>query len=320
MKRIAAGVVLTVLAALPASAGRLSTSVISLFPKDMAEFAYADLKGARQQKWFAQMKDQLLPSRFRQFEQFLRTAGIDPDAQVDELAWAATLPTEEQGDLIVGVALGAFRPADTEFFFAQQKLPVTEVRGFKLYAFGSGSGPTDIFFFFIDSNTAAFGHRSILEKMIEVRFGVEEGLLRNEEMYPLIEEVNGRGLVWAVLGPGYSKVALQQLVPEAAEFPEAPKLAAKLKATIIELQADRGLDAQFQSVCETPDDANLFAALLQAGLMYRRYQEDKSNPELAKVLETMTVTPRGDRLNVRVNLTEETLLELLRKNTFAVKL
>ncbi len=320
MKRIAGVFVLVAMLAAPAAAGSLNTAIISLFPKDVGEFAYADLKAARKHPWFAQMKDQLLPSRFRQFEQFLVSAGIDPNAQVDELAWAATLPSREQGDMIVGIALGTFRPADAEQFFKKQKLESFEVRGFKLFAFGSGAGPTDIFFFFLDSNTAAFGHRAILEKMIEVRFGAEEGLLRNEELYPLIEETNGRSLVWAVLGPGYTQVAIQQLVPEAAQFPETPKLAARLKATIIELQPDRGLDVKFQSVCATPDDANLFAALIQAGLMYKRYQETQSNPDLAKVLESATVTPRGDRLEMRVNLSEETLLALLRRNTFAVKL
>ena len=320
MKRIAGVFVLVAMLAAPIAAGSLNTAIISLFPKDVGEFAYADLKAARKHPWFAQMKDQLLPSRFRQFEQFLVSAGIDPNAQVDELAWAATLPSREQGDMIVGIALGTFRPADAEQFFKKQKLESFEVRGFKLFAFGSGAGPTDIFFFFLDSNTAAFGHRAILEKMIEVRFGAEEGLLRNEELYPLIEETNGRSLVWAVLGPGYTQVAIQQLVPEAAQFPETPKLAARLKATIIELQPDRGLDVKFQSVCATPDDANLFAALIQAGLMYKRYQETQSNPDLAKVLESATVTPRGDRLEMRVNLSEETLLALLRRNTFAVKL
>jgi hypothetical protein len=320
MKRFAAALLATMILAAPAAAGSLSTAIISLFPKDVAEFAYADLKSARKHAWFAQMKDQILPTRFRQFEQFLVSAGIDPNAQVDELAWAATLPTKEQGDMVVGIALGSFRPTDAETFFKQQKLGSIEVRGFKLFAFGSGAGPTDIFFFFLDSNTAAFGHRAILEKMIEVRFGAEEGLLRNEELYPLIEETNGRSLVWAVLGPGYTQVAIQQLVPEAAQFPEAPKLAAKLKATIIELQPDKGLDAKFQSVCASPDDANLFAALIQAGLMYKRYQEAEANPDLAKVLETATVAPRGDRLEMRVTLSEETLLALLRRNTFAVKL
>ncbi len=310
----------TLLLAGPALAGTLSPAIVSLFPKDVAEFAYADLKSARKQPWFAQMKDQLLPSRFRQFEQFLRSAGIEPDAQVEELAWAATLPNEKQGDMIVGIALGQFRPSDTEAFFKQQKLPTVQVRGFTMYAFGSGAGPTDIFFFFFDSNTAAFGHREILERMVEVRFGAEEGLLRNEQMYPLIEELNGRGVVWAVLNQGYTRLAIQQLIPEAAQFPESNKLVAKLKGMLVELRADRGMDAQFQAVCESVDDANLFAALLQAGLMYRRYQEQQSNPDLAKALESATVNPHGDRLEIRLTLSEETLIALLRRNTFAVKL
>ena len=75
-----------------AGAGSLTTSVIGMFPKDVGEFAYADLKTARHLPWFAQFKDQVVPSRFRQFEKFLAAAGIDPDTQVDELAWAAVMP------------------------------------------------------------------------------------------------------------------------------------------------------------------------------------------------------------------------------------
>jgi len=310
-----------VLALLPATAGAgtLGTDIIGLFPKDLGEFAYADLKAARRFRWYNQLKEQMLPSRFRQFEQFLASAGIDPNTQVDELAWGLVLPTETTGEQVVGVALGQFSPAAAEQFFQEQKLPVVRVRGYTLFAFGSGAGPNDIFFFFVDSNTAAFGHRSILEKLIDVRFGVEEGLLRNEKVFPLVEGLNGRGLVWAVLDPGYARLAFQQLVPEAAQFPEASNLVAKIQALTIQIEADRGVDARFQAVCESPDDANLFAALLQAGLLYRRYQERQTNPELAKMLDDVRITPRGDRLELRLSLTEEMLLSLLRRNTFATK-
>src|SRR5262245_25836973 len=77
-------------------AGTLSTAVISMFPKDIGEFAYADLRQARSQTWFPQLKNQLLPARFRQFEQLLSKAGINPDAQVDEIAWAL-VPTVGSG-------------------------------------------------------------------------------------------------------------------------------------------------------------------------------------------------------------------------------
>ncbi len=301
-------------------AGTLSNSVIGMFPKDVGEFAYADLKAARRLKWFPQLKEQMLPSRFRQFEQFLSSAGIDPNTQVEELAWAVTHATPTRSEQLVGVALGQFSPASAESYFKVQKLPTAQVRGLTLFAFGSGVGPNDIFFLFFDSNTAAFGHRALLEKLIEVRFGVEESLLRDDKFFPLINEVNGSGVIWGVLDQGYTRLALQQLVPQSTQFPQADQLVQKLQALVINVEADSGVNTRFQAVCATPDDANLFAAMLQAGLLYRRYQEAQSNPDLAKLLEDVRVTPKGDRLELRFSATDEQITNLIQRNTFAVKM
>ena len=154
----------------------LGADTIALFPKDVGEFAYADLKKARSQKWFPQLQEQMLPERFRQFEKFLASAGVDPNSQVDELAWGliaegVTAKTEgtgstavPTGEEIVGVALGSYNPDSTEAYFKQQKLPTFKSHGSTMYAFGTGSGPNDLFFLFLDSSTAAFGHRSRARK------------------------------------------------------------------------------------------------------------------------------------------------------------
>src|SRR5258708_7465967 len=86
---VAAGVLVAMSLAMPkpARAGRLGADIIALFPKEVGEFAYADLKKARTLKWFPQLREQMLPDRFRQFEKFLASAGVDPNTQVDELAW-----------------------------------------------------------------------------------------------------------------------------------------------------------------------------------------------------------------------------------------
>ena len=331
-QRVLLTTILVAMSLLPsaARAGTLGADIIALFPKDVGEFAYADLKQARQFKWFPQLKEQMLPSRFREFEQFLAAAGVDPNRQVEELAWAL-IPTSAKssqgngsavptGEQIVGVALGQFSPASAEEFFKAQKLSTSKVHGYTLYAFGSGVGPSDLFFFFLDSNTAAFGHRQSLEKLVEVRFGAEEGLLRNDQFFPLINEANGRGVVWSVLNPAYTRLAMQQLVPEASQFPQATQLVGKLQALVINIDAGSALDARFQAVCSTPEEANTLAALLQAGLLYRRYQESQTNPDLAKLLDDARITPRGDRLELRVSLTEEQMSALIRRNTFAVKM
>src|SRR5215470_8253524 len=139
----------------PVQAGRLGTDVIALFPKEVGEFAYADLKKARSEKWFPQLQEQMIPERFRQFEKFLASAGVDPNSQVDELAWglvAEGLNTKSEGsgstavptgEEIVGVALGTYNPNSTEAYFKQQKLPTFKSHGFTMFAFGSGAGPND---------------------------------------------------------------------------------------------------------------------------------------------------------------------------------
>ncbi|MGB7683224.1 MAG: hypothetical protein WCA98_11555 [Candidatus Acidiferrales bacterium] len=304
----------------PAAAGTLSTDIIGMFPKDVGEFAYANLKEARTHAWFAQMRDQLLPPNFRQFEQFLTSAGIDPNTQVDEMAWGALSATKDHGEQVLGVALGGFTPSSSEDRFKQQKIPSVQVHGYNLWAFGSGAGAGDIFFFFLDNNTAAFGQRAALEKMIDVRFGGSESLLTNELMFPLIKEANGNGTVWAVLNQKYTHLAMQELLPQASQFPQAAAIIQKLQAMEIHVQAGSGLNAEFQAVCDSVDDANVLAAALQAGVMYRRYQEAQTHPDVAEALDAVSIAPNGDHLRISIPVTEDQLNALIKNHAFSVQM
>ena len=224
-----------------------------MFPKKVGEFAYADLKTARKYPWFpAACAEQLLPSRFRDFEKFLASAGVDPNAQVDELAWGAISPTKTAGEEVVGVALGSFDPSSIEERLKQQKLPIVDVHGYHLYAFGSGAASSDLLFMFIDSNTAAFGQRGALDKLIDVRPPASaESLLTNDVPIPLIGEANGSGIIWAVLDKSYAHLAVQQLMPEATQFAQASPIIERIRALTIGVVADKGIDAHFQAIlCE----------------------------------------------------------------------
>ena len=320
---------IAILCVLPgtARAGSLGSDILSMFPKDSGELAYANLKEARAFPWFNQLKEQMLPPKFREFETFLSSAGIDPNSQVTELAWAlvpnkssadtggGSVPTTDQ---IVGVALGQFQPSSAEAYFTSKKLPIVKVRTFSLFAFGGGSGPNDLFFFFIDSNTAAFGQRQQLEKMIGVRYGESQGLYANTDFSALVNSANGSGTVWAVLNPAYTRLAMQQLVPETAQFPAAAQLTSKLKAMTISVKGGSGVDAKFEAVCGSADDANTFAALLTAGLMYRKYQVGNTNPDLGALLDSASVAPAGDHLDVKLTLSDDQMQSLIKRNTFVV--
>ena len=310
----------------------LGPDIIALFPKNVGEFAYANLKQARSQKWFPQLQEQMLPERFKQFEKFLASAGVDPNSQVEELAWglvaegvtdktsgtgSTAVPTGEE---VVGVALGGYNPQSTEAYFKAQKLPTFKSHGFTMYAFGSGTGASDLFFLFLDSNTAAFGHRSELEKMLDVRYGGAEGLLRNDRMSSLINDANGTGVVWAVLNPAYTRLAMQQLAPQIQQFPEAAKLVMRMQNLIVGIQASGGVDGKFQAICGSVDDANTLAQLMTLAFAYQQYQAKQQNPDLADLLGRAQVNPSGDRVVLQIALTDDQITSLIRKNTFALKM
>lgn len=316
----------------PAQAGTLSSDVIGMFPKDVGEFGYADLKKARTLKWFPQLQQQVLPERFRQFEKFLVSTGNDPNSQVDEIAWAlapegmtakaegtgsSAVPTGEQ---MVGIAIGNFNQDSTAAYFKKQKLPTSNFHGYTLYAFGTGTGATDLFFVFIDASTAAYGHKSILEKMISVRFGDEDGLLRNDKFFSLINEANTGSSVWLVTDPAYTRLAIQQLAPEVQQFPEAAKLVARMQNSIINIDAGSSLEAKVQTICGSTEDANTLGQLLQAGFLYKRYQAQKDNPDLAELLDQVRITPGGDRVTLRMSLSDDQMTSLIKRNTFAFKM
>ena len=52
-------------------------------------------------------------------------------------------------------------------------------------------------------------------------------------MYPLIKEVNGSGIIWAVLDQSYTHLAMQQLLPQAGQFPQAATIITRMQAMTI---------------------------------------------------------------------------------------
>ena len=148
----------------------------------------------------------------------------------------------------------------------------------------------------------------------------DPSLLANDTIFPLIHQVNGQGSIWAVLDQHYARLGLKQLLPEVASAQQSSVLFEKVQAMIISFDTSSDIETQFEAVCGTPDDANRLAALLQAGILYRRYQATQSNPELAKMLDQATVTPRGDRLDLNFQLTEDQIVKLIEQRTFAVRM
>ena len=122
------------------------------------------------------------------------------------------------------------------------------------------------------------------------------------------------------MNPAYTRLAMKQLAPQIEQFPEAAKLVTRMQNLIVSIQASSGIDGKFQAICGSTDDANTLAQLMQLAFVYQQYQAKQQNPELADLLGKAQVNPSGDRVVLRLALTDDQMTTLIKKNTFALKM
>lgn len=306
----------------------LESRVIAMFPKDVGEIAYADLSQVRNFPWYAQFKQQALPPRFIDFAQFLKSAGIDPETEIDGVAWALTSnatrkaekeKTESPIEQVVCIATGRYNPDTTQDFFAAHNIQAVKYLDYKLYP-ASAAGGADVFMMFVDSSTIAFGPRSLLERLIGVQGGAEENLAENETVVSLINQVNGSGIFWGVLNNSIARQAIQLLVPVVGQFAQAGGIIDKIGAVTIRVQGSDRMEANIVAVVGSAGDAAILSQLLQAGLMVRQYQATQSNADLAQALGGASIASSGKELSISFTVSEEQLIALVKQNSFAMKM
>lgn len=299
------------LGAVPASAATsLRDDILYLLPRESGHVGFIDLHALRDSPEYETLKQHLLPERFAHFERFVGSMGLEVDKDLDWLAWDLVPAGQHyKQELFLGLAEGQFQPEMAEQFFTRSKLPMDTYRGQTLYPFGSGEAA--LWFTFLDSSTAAFGTRAGLELLLETRFGAHPNLTQNESFLDHLNEVNGHAPVWVVLSDVYTRMAVRQLVPEAAKFDEFQRLANRLHDSVLQLDLGRDLTLHFQAWCAQPVDAQTFSLLLQTALLSQSWAVEKDNPELSGLLRRAQVRTAGERLLVNTTIEGKELEALL---------
>ncbi len=298
----------------------LDSTILGMFPKDVGEIGYADLSQARRFPWFPQFESQLVPVSLFGFEQFLEATQVRSSPSIDAVAWGRVsavsgFSAREDGQFVV-VAIGEFDDGAIQSFLDARKVPALQVEDYKIYASAIGEGSTEIFFALVDGQTIAFGPLEPLKRILRIRGGEEESLVENEKMMTLIDQANGDGVFWGVLTSGQAGRAINQLVPEAASFPQSRDLIAKMHEVLITVSVSSNIEIDFQFASASSNDANLLSQLLEVGVLYRRYESGKSNPELTNILDGLRISANGDRLELSLYLTDEQVVNLIEHNTF----
>lgn len=312
-------------------ASKLDSSIISMFPKDTSELGYADLNRSRQLSWFPQFEAQFVPDCVSGFEKFLETAQVQETPAIGQVAWARVSLSDrgsgqDSGRLaagsgqLVAVAAGQFDEETIKWFLDGHNVHAVQAGPNVLYESQTGMGMSEGYFALIDNQTVAFGPLEGLERILQIRSGNEKNLSENAAMMALINQVNGDAVFWGVLDSAATGPAVQHLVPEAMKFPQANGLVGKLKGLSISAKASDDIELDFQVDSASPSDAIVLSQLLEAAMLPRRFQASQDNPDLAKILDGMRITPDGNRLDLSLNMTEDQMSTLIERNTFKLSM
>lgn len=299
------------------AAASLRSDVLFLLPKESGQVTFLDLQSLRASPHYSLLKQRMVTSRFRDFERFLRAAGVDLDHDLDWVTWVQVAPGPDRpGELLLGISQGRFVPEKVEQFFLQQELPMETYRGQTLFPLGDRAHAKNLFLTFLDSSTAAFGTRPGLELLLETRFGSHPNLLRNATLVERLEEVNGRVPTWVVSDEHYTRLAVRQLLPEVSQFKEFAVVADRFRSSVFRLRVDRAATLNFQAWCAEPTDAQTFSLLLQTTQLMQGWQGQQNNPTIGSFLARADVRTTGERLDVTIELEEQDVRGLLESSRF----
>jgi len=279
----------------------IARNALSSFPADTHQLVYTNLDQLRNSSQYPKIRQRLFDGQLGSFADFLRSAGADPEKDVDEvvLGWrgAATGNTE-----FFGLANGHFEPDRVRDFFTQRRLSSRDYGGFRLYACGSGAGSREgggsLYFTFLSSSSAAFGALSDLKALLDARSGASPALDSNSSFLNWEAELEGSAPQWGVAtGRSAASEAARWLAGGIKPPVDLGALMSPVEAALYSIDLTDQLSTHVSVVCDRAETA---AALAQILTLWRNSPAATANSSasLSAFLRGMDIGASGSRVEL----------------------
>ena len=294
-------------------AQELAHDAMAVFPADTQQLAYTNLAQLRSSPDYPQLRARLINQQLRYFQDFLRSAGIDPEKDVDEVVMGWRGEASDTAAFF-GMASGRFQPEKIRAYFAQSQLTMLSYAGLDLYAFGSGYDPGDLYFAFLDPARALFGRLPDLKALLDVRQGSANSLENNSNFASWEGELEGTAPQWGILS---GKAATNMAAPwlySGSQKPHADLSAflAPVRAVLYRVEWDGGFTSHLDVVCRDSDSAAGMLTLVK--LLQSAPQQPAADAGASSILQNVEARQDGSRLELSVSGPVNALDQILRGN------
>ncbi|MBI2683042.1 MAG: hypothetical protein HYX26_07490 [Acidobacteriales bacterium] len=306
MRRLLTGLFFLCALSLPAAAAALGSTARTLIPEEVQQIIVVDYRSLNNSPTALALKDKVLPPPLKQFEQALRDAGISPEEDMEQLAFASF--RSKEGLRFLGVAQGQFPGQKLALRFRKQKIRGTKYHDLVIYPMASGMSLA-----LVDDSTMIFGASQAVKTAIDVRDGSGQSLNSNSTVLDLMNSIAGEA-VWSVLDKEGANYMLKSALGDAAQLADYDIVKNRLKGARYKMSFASGVDFDLDVLTSDSVTAATLSSLMQAGVLFRKASASGAEKT---ALENVSVESSSSNLRLRFKSDDQKFQALLDSDLFS---
>jgi hypothetical protein len=292
---------------LPAAAAPLSNNARTVIPQAVQQIISVDYREVRDSPVARALKDQVIPDNVKQFESALRSVGIDPDRDAEQITFVSYRGPK---NVVYGIGL-AQGPFQQKEFLARAKARKIKPQKYLLsdiYPMGSGFEMV-----FLDPITILFGDIAAIKGAIDVRDNGAASLASNNTIDDLITDIDSEP-VWSVLDQKGTQNMMRSALGQAGALTNFNAVKKRLLASDYTMDFTDGVT--FDVTVKTSDNvtAASLSGLMNVGILFRE-MSGSSSEKLA--LQKTTVNSSGDLVRMHFATDDQRFQALMNSDLFA---
>jgi hypothetical protein len=290
-----------------ANAMPLNSAARSVVPADLLQLISVDYRALKDSSTAMALKQQVLPENLKQFEAALKGIGIDPEKDVDTLAFAS-FRTGKLGVKGIGVASGSFNMKAVLKKMKLQKFTPKKYRTANLYPMDGG-----LLMSFLDDSTLLFGEPIAVRLALDSRDGQILNLDTNATMADMMSSVDSAP-VWSILDQQGTQNMMRSALGDAAKVADYDTIKKRLSGSRYTMNFNGGVNFDLTVVTSDTMTAATMSSLVKAGLLYKKMS---ASPAEKLAMDNTTVDSDSSNLQMHFKSSDQQFQSLMHSELFA---
>ncbi len=276
-------------------------------PSTVQQIISVDYRTLKNSDTAMALKAQVLPPSLKEFEDHLKSIGIDPDKDADQLTFASYRGPKNEVR-VFGVAQGSFSSKLVLKKMRLNKMKPRKYHDSDVYPMSNGMDMT-----FLDDNTLLFGDGPALRGALDTRDGYATGLDSNSEVADMIGPVES-GTVWSVLDRQGTQNMLISALGDAGKLADFDMVKKRVQGSRYSMNFTNGVTFDLDVAASDSVTAGTLSSLVKAGVIYRKMT---ASPVEKVALQNVVVNSDGSDLQMHFKADDKQFQSLLHSDLFA---